>query len=92
LQKGVIKMSFSMRIRNQNLINEDMDEENEFLIVHPLYDKEEEKCNPDNLAPMQMTKSRKYSLLILRVYLIMMICLAVYRVLYFAGVFGRILP
>jgi hypothetical protein len=84
-------MSFLMRIKNIILARgnrESVVENNEFVVIHPLYDKEEEKCNPDNLEPMPMTRSRKYSLLILRVYLILMICLAVYKVLFLAGVFG----
>jgi hypothetical protein len=88
-------MSFLMRIKNIILMRsskESLVDRNEFIVIHPLYDNEEEKCNPDNLKPMTMTRSRKYSLLILRVYLILMICLAVYKVLLLAGAFGRIAP
>ncbi|MCL4377938.1 MAG: hypothetical protein M1409_06100 [Actinobacteria bacterium] len=79
-------MNFALR-KNEASYNED-----EFYVVHPLFDKEEDKCNPDSLGPMQMTKTRKYSLLILRLYLILMVCLAIYRVLDYAGVFGRLIP
>jgi hypothetical protein len=61
----------------------------EQVVVHPLFDKPEEKLNPENLGPMHMTKSVKYSLISLRVYLILMVGLASYRVLFLAGVFGK---
>jgi len=58
----------------------------EEVVVHPLFDKPEEKFDPEKLGPMQMTKSVKYSLISLRVYLILMTGLAGYRVLVLAGV------
>ena len=59
----------------------------EEVVIHPLFDKPEEKCDPENLGPMQMTNSVKYSLISLRIYLISMIGLTAYRVLVLAGVF-----
>ena len=59
----------------------------EHLVVHPCFDEPEQKVDPEELGPMQMTKSVKYSLISLRVYLISMIVLAFYRVLVLAGVF-----
>ncbi len=58
-----------------------------FHVVHPLFDEPEEKFNPENLGPMHMTRSVRYSLMILRVYLILMVILAFYRVLSMAGLF-----
>ncbi len=63
-------------------------EHREFFVVHPLYDEPEEKLNPDALGPMRMTKGVRYSLLALRIYLVLMVLLAVYRVLSMAGAFG----
>ncbi len=63
-----------------------------YLVVHPLYDEPEEKRNPEILGPMRMTRSVRYSLLALRVYLILMVALAFYRVADLAGVLGRRMP
>jgi hypothetical protein len=62
-------------------------EEREFYVIHPLYDEPEEKFDPDTLGPMKMTRSVKLSLMALRVYLILMVVLAFYRVLSMAGLF-----
>jgi hypothetical protein len=62
-------------------------DEREFYVVHPLFDEPEEKCDPDKLGPMKMTRSVKYSLGALRLYLILMVILAFYRVLSMAGLF-----
>jgi hypothetical protein len=68
------------------------DDERVYLVVHPLYDEPEEKRTPDTLGPMRMTRSVRYSLLALRLYLILMVALAFYRVADLAGVFGRRMP
>ncbi len=70
-------------VRNPN-------EELMFYVVHPLYDEPEEKINLDSLGPMPRTKSVKYSLLALRVYLVFMLVLAFYRALDMAGIFGGV--
>jgi hypothetical protein len=57
-----------------------------FYVVHPLFDEPEEKIDTENLGPMKMTGTVKYSLLALQIYLIVMLILAVYRVLVMAGV------
>ena len=57
----------------------------EEVVVHPLFDKPEEKFDPANLGPMHMTKSVKYSLISLGVYLILIIGLAGCRALVLAG-------
>jgi hypothetical protein len=59
----------------------------EFYVVHPLFDEPEEKCDPERLGPMKMTRSVKYALGALRIYLILMVVLACYRVLSMAGLF-----
>jgi hypothetical protein len=60
-------------------------DEREFLVVHPLFDEPEEKRELDSLGKMTMTKSVKYSLMALRLYLLFMIGLVFYRVL--SGIF-----
>jgi len=54
-------------------------------VVHPLFDKPEAKCDPDKVGPLVMTKTVRYSLIALRLYIIAMIALAFYRTLVFAG-------
>ncbi|MGH9326888.1 MAG: hypothetical protein ACRD2B_09430 [Terriglobia bacterium] len=57
-------------------------------VIHPLDDQPEEKCNPEGLGPMPMSRSVKASLLVLRIYLITMMLLLLYHVLGLAGVIG----
>ena len=63
-------------------------EEMVFHVVHPLFDEPEEKADVEGLGAMKMTRSVRYSLMALRVYLILMVVLAFYRVLSMAGLFG----
>lgn len=63
-------------------------EELVFRVIHPLFDEPEEKANVEALGPMKMTGSVRYSLMALRVYLIVVVALAFYRVLGMAGLFG----
>jgi hypothetical protein len=51
-----------------------------FLVVHPLDDIPEQKLNSDHLPPMEMTNSVRWSLICLRVYLLLMIGLFLYHV------------
>ncbi len=62
-------------------------EELVFHVIHPLFDEPEEKADVEGLWPMKMTRSVRYSLMALRVYLIAMIALAFYRVISM-GLFG----
>ena len=62
-------------------------EELVFHVIHPLFDEPEEKADVEGLGPMKMTRSVRYSLMALRVYLIAMIALAFYRVISM-GLFG----
>lgn len=57
-----------------------------FEVIHPLLDAPEEKCRPDNLGPMHMSRTVKASLLALRIYLISMTLLLVCHILELAGV------
>ena len=59
----------------------------QYLVVHPLDDRPEEKVNTETLGPMPMTRTVKLSLMSLRAYLILMILLVAYHVLQIAGLF-----
>ncbi|MDE3178868.1 MAG: hypothetical protein KGM47_04330 [Acidobacteriota bacterium] len=56
-----------------------------FEVTHPLRDAPEEKCNPDLLGPMKMSRGVKLSLLLLRVYLVSISILLLFHVLGLAG-------
>ena len=60
-------------------------EESKLIVIHPLDDAPEVKLDPDALGPMRMTRSVRLALLALRLYLVLMIALAVYRMLGMAG-------
>ncbi len=62
-------------------------EELVFHVIHPLFDEPEKKADVEALGPMKMTRSVRYSLMALRVYLIAIIVLAFYRVIS-VGLFG----
>lgn len=53
-----------------------------YYVIHPLYDAPEEKCNIERLGPMPLSPAVKYSLLSLRLYLVLMAGLVFYRVLH----------
>jgi hypothetical protein len=55
------------------------------LVVHPLDDLAEEKCQTDNLGHTPMTPMVKWSLIALRTYLIVMALMVLYRCLQLAG-------
>ena len=56
-----------------------------YLVVHPLDDVPEQKLKSDHLAPMEMTSSVRWSLVALRLYLILMMGLFMYHVCDLAG-------
>jgi hypothetical protein len=56
-----------------------------YYVVHPLDDEPEEKLNTEGMGHMHMTRSVKLSLLALRLYLIMMVMLVLYRVVEMAS-------
>ena len=60
--------------------------ENCFYVIHPLDDAPEEKCNTEGLGLMPLSRVVKYSLLSLRLYLILMGGLVFYRVMHETGV------
>lgn len=72
---------------NNNLFKTNEFDLDDYLVVHPLFDKPEEKVNTDNAEPLVMSKTVKWSLIALRGYLVIMIGLAFYRVLVLAGIF-----
>lgn len=67
---------------------QEMEENNRWVVIHPLDDAPEEKVDTSALGPMTMTRSVKISLLSLRAYLVIMLLLVVYRVFCQAGFFG----
>ena len=69
------------------MVKANKNEETLFHVIHPLFDEPEEKADVEALGPMKMTRSVRYSLMALRVYLIAMIALAFYRVISM-GLFG----
>jgi hypothetical protein len=71
------------------IMNERIKDERCFYVVHPLDDIPEEKCNAEDLGPMAMTRSVKWSLMALRGYLVVMGLLVAYHVLDLAGLFGH---
>ncbi len=67
----------------------DRNERRCFYVVHPLDDKPELKRSADDLGPITMTPSVKWSLLALRGYLVVMGLLVSYQVLNLSGLFGH---
>ena len=59
------------------------------LVVHPLFDKPEEKVDTVDIPPMQLTRTVKVSLLALRAYLIVMAAMLAYHFLDLAGILGH---
>ena len=57
------------------------DYDQQFSVVHPLDDQPEQKCSDENLGPLEMSRSVRISLFVLRAYLIAMLALVVYRLL-----------
>ena len=64
-------------------------EEKVFYAVHPLDDAPEQKRSGEGLGVMHMSKSVKASLVTLRVYLVLILALALYRLIDLLGVFGH---
>lgn len=58
-------------------------------VVHPLDDKPEQKRQTEGLGPIEMTRAVKISLMVLRVYLILMTLMLIYHVGDLAGIFGK---
>ena len=62
---------------------------NHFVVVHPLDDLPEAKVDTANLGPMPMNLTVRLSLLSLRAYLVVMMCLVSYHVLDLSGLIGK---
>ena len=58
-----------------------------FYVIHPLDDQVEEKCQVEGLGLMALSPTVKYSLISLRLYLIFMVGLVVYRILHEMGIY-----
>jgi hypothetical protein len=71
------------------MILENIIDEREFLVIHPLDDAPEQKVATGHLAAMRMTGAVRVSLLALRGYLVLMTVLVLYHVLDLAGMFGK---
>ena len=63
--------------------------ESGFFVVHPLFDKPEQKCDPNGLGKIEMSKSVRMSLIVLRAYLLVMGVILSYHMLDLAGAFGH---
>ena len=50
-----------------------------FRVIHPLFDDPEPKCDVEALGRIQMTPTVKFALLALRAYLIVMLLLVLYH-------------
>lgn len=61
-----------------------------FRVIHPLHDEPETKCQSDGLGPIEMTRSVRVSLIVLRAYLVTMGGMLVYHVLDLAGMLHRV--
>ena len=77
LKLGFIKP----RKTNENINTDD------YLVIHPLFDVHEEKIDVNSAKPLIITKSVKWLLISLRIYLIIMIGLSFYRTMVLAGIF-----
>ncbi len=73
-----------MKIINQ--VNSTVVDDNCYIVIHPLDDQPEEKCSIEGLGLMPLSRSVKYSLLSLRLYLLLMGGLVIYRALQETGV------
>ncbi len=63
--------------------------DNDLVVIHPLFDVPEEKCSTVGLGEMTMSPSVRFSLILLRAYLILMGILLAYHMLDLGGFLGR---
>ena len=73
-----------LRYRNRNHMAR-----NRYVVVPPLDDVPEKKVDTTHLGHMPMTTIVRLSLISLRAYLLLMVCLVFYHVLDLAGLFGH---
>ena len=64
--------------------------QHEFVVIHPLDDRPEQKVDLAQLGPMRMTRTVRWSLVALRGYLVLMLLLVAYHVAGMAGLFGAV--
>jgi hypothetical protein len=61
----------------------------EFIVIHPLFDEPEQKCDPSGLGAMKMSRSVRLSLLLLRAYLMVMGLMLTYHMLDLSGLLKK---
>jgi hypothetical protein len=71
------------------MVLENIIDEHDCRVVHPLDDVQEQKVEIEHLGPMRMTPAVRLSLLVLRGYLVLMMLLVLYHALDLAGIFGK---
>lgn len=57
-------------------------------VVHPLDDAPEQKCQTNGLGQIEMTPTARISLLVLRIYLVLMTFMLIYHVAELAGIWA----
>ncbi len=72
-------------MRKKNLIIDERAMQR-YEVIHPLDDRPEEKISLEDLGPMHLTPSVKWSLLSLRAYLILMFLMVLCYLLRLAGI------
>ncbi len=60
-----------------------------YEVIHPLFDRPEEKRSAEGLGKMKMSRSVRLSLMLLRGYFVVMLVLLAYNMLDRAGFFRR---
>jgi hypothetical protein len=60
-----------------------------FVVIHPLFDEPEQKCDPTDLGRIKMSRSVRSCLFVLRGYLMVMGVMLGYHMLDLAGVVGQ---
>ena len=63
--------------------------ETQLYVIHPLDDIQEQKCTSEGLGLMELTPTVRFSLMALRIYLIAMTLIILYRTLSLAHLFGH---
>ena len=56
-----------------------------FVVIHPLHDAHEAKCNADHLGPIKLTPACRVALVAVRCYLVAIMLMGGYRVVTLLG-------
>ena len=56
-----------------------------FVVVHPLYDAPEAKCDAEHLGPMKLSRTSRIALGAVRFYLVAIMLMGAYRVVMLAS-------